>query len=194
MKSVKDYIISIPDFPSKGIIFRDVTSVLESPEGYALAIDELNKLLDGVDYDLIAGTESRGFIFGAPLAYMNKKGFIPVRKKGKLPRETVEMSYDLEYGSATIEIHKDAIKPGDKVVLVDDLIATGGTIQAAAKLVEELGGEVDLHGELVAVGEGDHAELELRGDQQRHDHRGGAERDRQPPVAEGPRQHAAVDA
>ena len=131
MKSVKDYIISIPDFPSKGIIFRDVTSVLESPEGYALAIDELNKLLDGVDYDLIAGTESRGFIFGAPLAYMNKKGFIPVRKKGKLPRETVEMSYDLEYGSATIEIHKDAIKPGDKVVLVDDLIATGGTIQAA---------------------------------------------------------------
>lgn len=142
MKSVKDYIISIPDFPSKGIIFRDVTSVLESSEGYALAIDELNKLLDGVDYDLIAGTESRGFIFGAPLAYMNKKGFIPVRKKGKLPRETVEMSYDLEYGSATIEIHKDAIKPGDKVVLVDDLIATGGTIQAAAKLVEELGGEV----------------------------------------------------
>ena len=142
MKSVKDYIISIPNFPSKGIIFRDVTSVLESPEGYTLAIDELNKLLDGVDYDLIAGTESRGFIFGAPLAYKNKKGFIPVRKKGKLPRETVEMSYDLEYGSATIEIHKDAIKPGDKVVLVDDLIATGGTIQAAAKLVEELGGEV----------------------------------------------------
>ena len=95
-----------------------------------------------MDYDLIAGTESRGFIFGAPLAYMNKKGFIPVRKKGKLPRETVEMSYDLEYGSATIEIHKDAIKPGDKVVLVDDLIATGGTMKAAAELVEELGGEV----------------------------------------------------
>ena len=142
MKSVKDYIISIPDFPSKGIIFRDVTSVLESPEGYALAIDELNKLLDGVDYDLIAGTESRGFIFGAPLAYMNKKGFIPVRKKGKLPRETVEMSYDLEYGSATIEIHKDAVKPGQKVVLVDDLSATGGTMEASCKLVEQLGGEV----------------------------------------------------
>ena len=142
MKSVKDYIISIPDFPSKGIIFRDVTSVLESPEGYALAIDELNKLLDGVDYDLIAGTESRGFIFGAPLAYMNKKGFIPVRKKGKLPRETVEMSYDLEYGSATIEIHKDAIQPGEKVVIVDDLIATGGTLAAACKLVEQLQGEV----------------------------------------------------
>ena len=142
MKSVKDYIISIPDFPSKGIIFRDVTSVLESPEGYALAIDELNKLLDGVDYDLIAGTESRGFIFGAPLAYMNKKGFIPVRKKGKLPRETVEMSYDLEYGSATIEIHKDAVRPGQNVVLVDDLIATGGTMEASCKLVEQLGGEV----------------------------------------------------
>ena len=130
MKSVKDYISSIPDFPSKGIIFRDIT------------IDEMNKLLDGVDYDLIAGTESRGFIFGAPIAYLDKKGFVPVRKKGKLPRETVEMSYDLEYGSATIEIHKDAIKPGDKVVLVDDQIATGGTIEAAAKLVEALGGEV----------------------------------------------------
>lgn len=142
MKRVEDYIKSIPDFPSKGIIFRDVTSVLENSEGLALAIDEMNKLLDGVDYNLIAGTESRGFIFGAPLAYINNKGFIPVRKKGKLPRETVEMSYDLEYGSATIEIHKDAIKPGDKVVLVDDLIATGGTIQAAAKLVEQLGGEV----------------------------------------------------
>ena len=100
------------------------------------------KFLDGVDYNLIAGAESRGFIFGAPLAYMNKKGFIPVRKKGKLPRETVEMSYELEYGSATIEIHKDSIKPGDKVVLVDDLIATGGTIEAAVKLVEQLGGEV----------------------------------------------------
>ncbi|MBP3621491.1 MAG: adenine phosphoribosyltransferase [Lachnospiraceae bacterium] len=142
MKKVEDYIKSIPDFPKEGIIFRDVTSVLESAEGFSLAIDEMNKLLEGVDYNLIAGAESRGFIFGAPLAYMNKKGFIPIRKKGKLPRETVEKSYDLEYGSATIEIHKDAIKPGDKVVLVDDLIATGGTIEAAAKLVEELGGEV----------------------------------------------------
>ena len=142
MKSVKDYIKSIPDFPKEGIIFRDVTSVLENSEGFSLAVDEMNKLLDGVDYDLIAGAESRGFIFGAPLAYMNKKGFIPVRKKGKLPRETVEMSYALEYGTATIEIHKDAIKPGDKVVLVDDLIATGGTMEAAIKLVEQLGGEV----------------------------------------------------
>lgn len=142
MKNLEDYMTSIPDYPKEGIIFRDITSVLESAEGLSLAIDKMNAMLEGVDYDLIAGAESRGFIFGAPLAYMNKKGFIPVRKKGKLPRETVEMSYDLEYGSATIEIHKDSIKPGDKVVLVDDLIATGGTIEAAAKLVEQLGGEV----------------------------------------------------
>lgn len=142
MKKVEDYIISIPDFPKEGIIFRDVTGVTERAEGFGLAIDEMNKLLDGVDYDLIAGAESRGFIFGAPLAYMNKKGFVLVRKKGKLPRETVGASYDLEYGSAEIEIHKSAIKPGDRVVLVDDLIATGGTIQATAKLIESLGGEV----------------------------------------------------
>ena len=142
MKKVEDYMISIPDFPKKGIIFRDVTGVTESAEGFSLAIDELDNLLDGVEYDVIAGTESRGFIFGAPLAYKNKKGLVLVRKKGKLPRETVERSYDLEYGSATIEIHKDAIKPGDRVVLVDDLIATGGTIEAAAKLIEELGGVV----------------------------------------------------
>ncbi len=142
MKKVEDYVTSIPGYPKEGIIFRDITSVLESKEGLKLAIDEMDKLLEGVDFDVIAGAESRGFIFGAPLAYIHNKGFIPVRKKGKLPRETVEMSYDLEYGSATIDIHKDSIKPGDKVVLVDDLIATGGTIQAAAKLVEQLGGEV----------------------------------------------------
>ena len=142
MNRVEDYVKSIPDFPKPGIIFRDVTSVVEDPEGLKLAIDSLDALLADVDYDLIAGTESRGFIFGAPLAYKNNKGFILVRKKGKLPRETVEASYDLEYGSATIEIHKDAIKPGQKVVLVDDLIATGGTIEAAAKLVERLGGIV----------------------------------------------------
>jgi adenine phosphoribosyltransferase len=142
MKKIEDYMTSIPDYPQPGIIFRDITSVLENGDGLKLAIDEMDKLLDGVDFDLVAGAESRGFIFGAPLAYMHGKGFVPVRKKGKLPRETVEMSYDLEYGSATIEIHKDSIKPGDKVVLVDDLIATGGTIEAAAKLVEQLGGEV----------------------------------------------------
>ena len=142
MSEVEKYIKSIPDFPQPGIIFRDVTSVTEDPKGMKLAIDEMDKLLDGVDYDVIAGAESRGFIFGAPLAYKNNKGLVLVRKKGKLPRETVEMSYDLEYGQATIEIHKDSIKPGEKVVLVDDLIATGGTIEAAAKLIESLGGIV----------------------------------------------------
>ena len=142
MKKVEDYVVSIPDFPEPGIIFRDVTSVIQDADGLQLAIDEMQKLLDGVEFDVIAGAESRGFVFGMPIAYNMKKPFVLVRKKGKLPRETVEMSYDLEYGSATIEIHKDSIKPGQKVVLVDDLIATGGTIEAAAKLVEQLGGEV----------------------------------------------------
>lgn len=142
MKKVEDYVVSIPDFPEPGIIFRDVTSVIQDADGLQLAIDELQKLLDGVEFDVIAGAESRGFIFGMPIAYNMKKPFVLIRKKGKLPRETVEMSYDLEYGSATIEMHKDSIKPGQKVVIVDDLIATGGTIEAAAKLVEQLGGEV----------------------------------------------------
>ena len=142
MKKVEDYVVSIPDFPEPGITFRDVTSVIQDADGLQLAIDEMQKLLDGVEFDVIAGAESRGFVFGMPIAYNMKKPFVLVRKKGKLPRETVEMSYDLEYGSATVEMHKDAIKPGQKVVLVDDLIATGGTIEAAAKLVEQLGGEV----------------------------------------------------
>ena len=142
MKKVEDYVVSIPDFPEPGIIFRDVTSVIQDAEGLQLAINEMQKLLEGVEFDVIAGAESRGFIFGMPIAYNMKKPFVLVRKKGKLPRETVEMSYDLEYGSATIEMHKDSIKPGQKVVIVDDLIATGGTIEAAAKLVEQLGGEV----------------------------------------------------
>lgn len=142
MKKVEDYVVSIPDFPEPGIIFRDVTSVIQDADGLQLAIDEMQKLLDGVEFDVLVGAESRGFIFGMPIAYNLKKPFALVRKKGKLPRETIEMSYDLEYGSATIEMHKDAIKPGQKVVIVDDLIATGGTIEAAAKLVEQLGGEV----------------------------------------------------
>lgn len=142
MKKVEDYVVSIPDFPEPGIIFRDVTSVLQDADGLQLAIDELQKCLDGIEFDVLVGTESRGFIFGMPIAYNLKKPFVLVRKKGKLPRETVEMSYDLEYGSATIEMHKDSIKPGQKVVIVDDLIATGGTVEAAAKLVEQLGGEV----------------------------------------------------
>ena len=142
MKKVEDYIRTIPDFPEPGIMFRDVTSILQDAEGFKLAIDEMIKLLDGVDCDVIAGAESRGFIFGAPLAYALGKPFVLVRKKGKLPCETIEKTYDLEFGTATIEMHKDAIKPGQKVVVVDDLIATGGTIEAACQLIEELGGEV----------------------------------------------------
>ena len=142
MKNLEDYVVSIPDYPEPGIIFRDVTSILQDAEGLKLAIDSLQAELDGLDFDVIAGTESRGFIFGMPIAYNLHKPFVLVRKKGKLPRETVSASYDLEYGSAEIEMHKDSIKPGQKVVLIDDLIATGGTIEAAAKLVESLGGEV----------------------------------------------------
>ena len=141
-KTVADYIKTIPDFPKPGILFRDVTSVLDNADGFQLSIDEMANLLKDVDYDVIAGVESRGFLFGAPIAYKDHKPFALIRKKGKLPRYTVEESYDLEYGSATIELHKDAIKPGDKVVIVDDLIATGGTVGAAAKLIERLGGEV----------------------------------------------------
>ena len=128
MKKLEDYVISIPDFPKPGIIFRDITGILEDADGLKLAIDSLQKELEGLDFDVTAGTESRGFIFGMPLAYNLHKPFVPIRKKGKLPREVVRQSYDLEYGSATIEMHKDALKPGQKVVLVDDLIATGGTI------------------------------------------------------------------
>ena len=142
MNKVEDYIRTIPNFPEEGIMFRDVTSVLQDADGLQLAIDELVKCLDGVEFDIIAGAESRGFIFGMPLAYLLKKPFILIRKAGKLPCETVSKTYDLEYGTATIEIHKDAIKPGQKVVLIDDLIATGGTMKAAAELVEQLGGEV----------------------------------------------------
>ena len=142
MKKVEDYVRTIPDFPEPGIMFRDVTTVLQDAEGFKLAIDEMKKLLDGVDFDIIAGAESRGFIFGAPLAYAMGKPFVLIRKKGKLPCETVEKSYDLEYGSATIEMHKDSVKPGQKVVVVDDLIATGGTVKAMINMIERLGGEV----------------------------------------------------
>ena len=142
MKKIEDYIRSIPDFPEPGIIFRDITSVLQDADGLQLAIDSMQDCLKDAEVDVIAGTESRGFIFGVPIAYNLHKPFVPIRKQGKLPCETVSQSYDLEYGSATIEMHKDSIKPGQKVVLVDDLVATGGTIEAAIRLVEELGGEV----------------------------------------------------
>lgn len=142
MKKVEDYVRSIPDFPEKGIIFRDVTSVIQSPDGLKLAIDGIQNCLKDVDYDVVVGPESRGFIFGVPVAYNNGKGFVPIRKKGKLPCETISAEYDLEYGSAVIEMHKDALTKGQKVVIVDDLIATGGTTEAIIKLVEQLGAEV----------------------------------------------------
>ncbi len=142
MKKIEEYVRSIPDFPEEGIIFRDVTSVLQDADGLKLAIDSMIKLLDGVEFDVIVGTESRGFIFGVPIAYALGKPFVPARKKGKLPCETISAKYDLEYGSAEVEMHKDAILPGQKAVLVDDLIATGGTIEACTRMIEALGGEV----------------------------------------------------
>lgn len=142
MKKLEDYVRSIPDFPEPGIIFRDVTTVIQDPDGLKLAVDKLQEMVRDIDYDVVVGPESRGFIFGVPVAYNMHKSFVPVRKKGKLPCETIEMEYELEYGTAVIEIHKDSIKPGQKVVIVDDLIATGGTTEAIIKLVEALGGKV----------------------------------------------------
>ena len=142
MKKIEEYVRTIPDFPEPGIMFRDVTSVLQDPDGLKLSIDSLLDMVKDVDFDVVVGAESRGFIFGVPVAYAMHKGFIPIRKKGKLPCETISEEYDLEYGSAVIEMHKDAIQPGQKVVIVDDLIATGGTTEAMIKLVERLGGQV----------------------------------------------------
>lgn len=142
MKPIEGYVTSIPDFPEEGIIFRDVTSVLQDADGLHLAVDLMQEKLEGIDFDVVVGPESRGFIFGVPIAYNLRKPFIPVRKKGKLPRETVSIEYELEYGTASIEMHRDSIKPGEKVVIIDDLMATGGTTEAIVKLVEGLGGEV----------------------------------------------------
>lgn len=142
MKKIEEYVRSIPDFPEEGIIFRDVTSVLQDADGLHLAINSMQELIGNIDFDVVVGPESRGFIFGVPIAYNMRKSFVPVRKKGKLPCETIEREYALEYGTATIEMHKDSIKKGQKVVIIDDLIATGGTIEAIVELVEQLGGEV----------------------------------------------------
>ena len=142
MKKMEEYVRSIPDFPEKGIIFRDVTSVLQDADGLHLAIETMQDLVKDLDVDVIAGPESRGFIFGTPIAYNMHKPFVLIRKKGKLPCETVSIDYELEYGTATIEMHKDSIKPGQRVLIVDDLIATGGTTKAMVDLVESLGGEV----------------------------------------------------
>ncbi len=142
MKQLEDYVTTIPDFPKEGIMFRDITTILQDPDGLKLSIDLLCENLKDVDFDLVVGSESRGFVFGTPVAYKMGKGFIMARKKGKLPREVISEEYDLEYGTATIEMHKDAIKPGQKVVIIDDLIATGGTTEAIVKLVEKEGGTV----------------------------------------------------
>ncbi len=142
MKNLEEYIESVMDFPKKGINFRDVTSALQDKEGLKLSIDSMQKLIKDVDFDVVVAPESRGFIFGMPIAYNLNKSFVPVRKKGKLPRETIEQDYDLEYGSATLQMHKDSIKKGDRVIIVDDLIATGGTLEAITKMVERLGGKV----------------------------------------------------
>lgn len=141
-EKLEDYVLTIPDFPEPGVMFRDITSLIQDPDGLKDSVDGLVASIGDTECNTIVGLESRGFIFGTAIAYALHKGFVPVRKKGKLPRETVSMKYDLEYGQAEVEIHKDAIHPGDKVVIVDDLIATGGTLEAACKLVESLGGEV----------------------------------------------------
>ena len=144
MKKLEEYITSINDFPKKGIIYRDVTSVLEDKDGLKLAIDGMQDLIKNIDFEVVVAPESRGFIFGMPIAYNLNKGFVPVRKPGKLPREVISQDYELEYGSSTLQIHKDAIKKGDRVVIIDDLMATGGTTKAIIKLVEKLGGKVVL--------------------------------------------------
>jgi len=143
MKTVKDYIRTIPDFPKKGIMFRDITTVINNAEGFQLAIDSMCDMVKDLDFDVIAAAEARGFIFGAPMAYKNHKPLVLIRKKGKLPCKTISQSYDLEYGSTEIEMHTDSFKPGAKVLIVDDLFATGGTTEAMIKLVERLGGIVE---------------------------------------------------
>jgi adenine phosphoribosyltransferase len=142
--SIKSKIRSIPDYPKKGIVFRDITTLLQDPVGYRLMIDSFTQryISKAVDFDLISGIEARGFIMGGALAYTLGKGFAPIRKAGKLPAEVISQEYSLEYGTDTIEIHKDAFLPGTRVLLVDDLLATGGTALAAAALVEKLGGVV----------------------------------------------------
>ena len=143
MKSIEDYIIAVPDFPKPGVLFRDITGILSDPDGLKLTLDAFYKTLENVNFDVVVGLEARGFLFGVPIAEHFHKPFVPERKKGKLPRETVEITYNLEYGTACMEVHKDAIKPGQRVVIVDDLLATGGTAKAAAHLVEKMGGKVE---------------------------------------------------
>lgn len=140
--TIKSKIRTVPHYPKQGVQFRDITTLLKDPVGFRLTIDELVRRYQDVKIDKVAGIESRGFILGAPLAYALGKGFIPIRKKGKLPAETIGHDYELEYGTDRIEIHTDAIAKGEKILLVDDLIATGGTAEAACKLIEKIGGKI----------------------------------------------------
>lgn len=141
--TIKERIRTIPDFPEKGVMFRDITTLLQDADGLQEAVDAMQKPLEGVEMDVIVGPESRGFIFGMPLAYNLHKGFVLIRKPGKLPYQTISKDYGLEYGHSTIEMHVDAVKPGQKVVIVDDLLATGGTAKAMIELIEEVGGKVE---------------------------------------------------
>ncbi|HHX62195.1 MAG TPA: adenine phosphoribosyltransferase [Epulopiscium sp.] len=142
MMKLEDLIRDVVDFPEKGIVFKDITPLLQSPEGLRESVNRMQEGLKDLDFDLVVGPESRGFLFGVPIAYNLNKGFVPVRKPGKLPYKTISQDYDLEYGSSTIELHIDAIKPGQKVVIVDDLLATGGTTRAMIDLIEKMGGEI----------------------------------------------------
>ena len=142
MKTVRDYIRTIPDFPHEGIMFRDVTTLFSDARGFRMAIDQLLHPYAGTPIDKVVGLEARGFILGGAIAHQLSVGFVPIRKKGKLPGKTVEQAYQLEYGEAVMELHDDALQPGDKVLLVDDLLATGGTAEAGIRLVERLGAQV----------------------------------------------------
>ncbi|MFN3209847.1 MAG: adenine phosphoribosyltransferase [Roseovarius sp.] len=141
-KTVKDYIRTIVDFPHEGIMFRDVTTLFADPRGFRMAVDQLLHPYAGMEIDKVAGLEARGFILGGAVAHQLSKGFVPIRKKGKLPGKVISEEYQLEYGEAIVELHDDAIMPGEKVLLVDDLLATGGTAEAGIRLIERLGGEI----------------------------------------------------
>jgi adenine phosphoribosyltransferase len=151
MQQLREVIRDIPDFPKKGVVFKDITTLLRDPRAFGTSIDLLSTALDGRAYDVVVGIESRGFIFASSLAYKLGKGLIPVRKPGKLPAHTVQVSYQLEYGTDSLEIHADAIEAGQRVLIVDDVLATGGTARAVAELVEKVGGRVEAFGFLVEL-------------------------------------------